>query len=277
MKKLFSILLTLLAWAAVVAYAVTSSRYTRQQREQTLCRRIEVRVEDSARMNFITPAMVRGWFDQEKREVFRQEIARVNTLDIESFIRRRGFVKEARVYTTLDGVLHIELTQRRPIARVCSANGYNFYITEDDYILPTQRHEVVYVPVITGTLYPPFGRDYVGSLQEAMGDDEKKVSKNYVFLTNLINFVKFLRADDFWNAMIVQIDVQGVERERRYDPFVCIVPRIGDQVVALGPLEDYPAKLARLMSFYRHGAPYEGWQQYRRIDVQYAGQVVCTR
>lgn len=277
MRKLFTILLGLLAWTAIFVYIAVSSRYCSDQKEKTLCRRIDVVVSDSARMNFITPAMVRAWFAQEKKEIFQQEIGQVNTLEIDAFIRRRGFVRDVRVYMTLDGVLHVELTQRRPIARVCSANGYNFYITDDDYILPTQRHEVVYVPVITGIVLPPFGRDFVGSLPREENGDEKKVSKNYVFFSNLINFVKFVREDDFWNSFIVQIDLQGGDKAASYDPQVRIVPRVGNQVVILGSLENYPEKLARLMSFYRNGLAYEGWDSYRYIDVQYAGQVVCTR
>ena len=266
----------LVAWAAIFVYIAVSSRYCSDQKRQTLCRRIDVVVQDSDRMQFITPAMVRAWFAREKKEIFQQEISQVNTLDIDAFIRRRGFVRDVRVYTTLDGVLHIELTQRCPIARVSSANGYNFYITEDDYILPTQRHEVVYVPVITGIIYPPFGRDYVGSWSETETGDEKKVSKNYVFFSNLINFVKFVREDDFWNSFIVQIDLQGEDEGASYDPQVRIVPRVGNQVIMLGSLDHYPEKLERLMRFYRKGMAYESWDRYRYIDVRYAGQVVCT-
>ncbi len=227
-------------------------------------------------MNFITPGMVRAWFAREKKEIFQQEITQVNPLEVDAFIRRRGFVRDVRVYTTLDGVLHIELTQRRPIARVSSVNGYNFYITEDNYILPTQRHEVVYVPVITGMVYPPFERDYVGTLPQTAHEGEKKVSKNYVFFSNLINFVKFVREDDFWNSFIVQIDLQGENDGSTYDPQVRIVPRVGNQVILLGSLENYPEKLERLMRFYRNGMAYESWDRYRYIDVRYAGQVVCT-
>lgn len=277
MKKISSMMWGLLAWTAIFSYIVVTSRYCSEQKEKTLCRRIEVVVQDSARMSFITPAMVRAWFAREKKEIFQQEISKVNTLEIDTFIRRRGFVRDVRVYTSLDGVLHIELTQRCPIARVSSANGYNFYITDDGYILPTQRHEVVYVPVITGMIHPPFARDYAGSLPLPVQGGEKKVSKNYVFFSNLINFVKFVREDDFWNAFIVQIDLQGGDEAGSGDPQVRIVPRVGDQVVLLGSLDNYPEKLDRLMRFYRNGMPYESWDRYRYIDVRYQGQVVCTR
>ena len=64
----------------------------------------------------------------------------------------------------MDGMLNIELTQRKPVLRVNSVNGYDFYVTDDNYILPTQRYYSVYVPVVTGMIVPPFGPDFVGSL-----------------------------------------------------------------------------------------------------------------
>ena len=86
-----------------------------------------------------------------------------------------------------------------------------------------------------------------------------------------------MREDDFWNAFIVQIDLQGGDEAGSGDPQVRIVPRVGDQVVLLGSLDNYPEKLDRLMRFYRNGMPYESWDRYRYIDVRYQGQVVCTR
>ena len=158
-----------------------------------------------------------------------------------------------------------------------SANGYNFYITEDDYILPTQRHEVVYVPVITGIIYPPFGRDYVGSWSETETGDEKKVSKNYVFFSNLINFCKIRERRRFLELVYRSDRSSG--RRRGGSPMTpkCVSCRVwGNQVIMLGSLDHYPEKLERLMRFYRKGMAYESWDRYRYIDVRYAGQVVCT-
>lgn len=274
MNRTLSILLGLLAWILLGVYLFFSVRYCSQQKEQTLCRRIQVTVLDSARANFITPAMVRGWFTAGMPELFQREIENVNTLEVEAFLRQRGFVKTVRAYTSLDGTLHVDLTQRRPIARVNSANGYAFYITDDEWILPLQRHESVYVPVVTGTVLPPFGRDFAGAFSECLSEEDKKVSKNYVFFSNLINFVRFLQRDDFWGGFIVQIDVRNASAQG-FQPDVRVVPRVGGQLVVLGSLDDYPDKLSRLASFYRNAMAYEGWSRYRIVDVQYAGQIVC--
>lgn len=225
MKRIFSITLGVLSWAVIVGYLIAASRYCHAQQEQTLCRGLRVKVLDSAERGFITPAMVKNWFAAEQKEFLREPVGKVNTLEVEAFVRRRGFVKTVRAYTSMDGMLNIELTQRKPVLRVNSVNGYDFYVTDDNYILPTQRYYSVYVPVVTGMIVPPFGPDFVGSLDDWSKKGEKKVSENYLFLANLINFVKFVESDGFWSAFWVQINVRDGGSEGRYDPQIELVPR----------------------------------------------------
>ncbi len=279
MKRGTSIVLGIVSWVAIIAYFVAASRYCRIEREKNLCRGLRVTVLDSAERGFITSGMVKNWFALEQQQFLREPIDRINTLDVEAFVRRRGFVKEVHAYTTMDGMLNIELTQRKPILRVNSINGYDFYVTDDNYILPTQRYYTVYVPVVTGMVRLPFAPDYVGSLDKwAGGEDqgEKKVSENYSFLANLINFVKFVEEDGFWNAFWVQINIRDSGQEGRYDPQVELVPRLGDQIVCMGSLDDYRGKLTKLMSFYRNGLDYTGWESCHYIDLRYRSQVVCS-
>lgn len=148
-------------------------------------------------------------------------------------------------------------------------------MTEDNYILPLQGYHTRYVPVVTGDVVLPFGKGFVGSLDKIMSDNEKKMSKNYLFLTKLINFVKFVSNDDFWGAQIVQINL--VAKGNEVDPYVEIVPRVGDQVIMLGDLEGYDTKLDKMMSFYRNAVEYEGWQKYSYINLEYENQIVCTQ
>ena len=277
MRRFWTIVLNVLSWAGIIAYFVFSSRYAAQKEQQTFCRDIRVAVLDSARMNFITSGMVKAWFATEGMQLTRQEISQINTRELEQFVTRRGYVKNARVYTSMDGVLNVELTQRRPLMRVSSVNGYNFYVTEDNYVLPLQRHFVEYVPVVTGIVEPPFPRDFVGSLDDFAAEEGKKVSKNYLFLVKLINFVKFVNSDRFWNSFVVQINVRGTESGTSGEPEVEIVPRIGNQIVLLGGLDGYETKLDKLMSFYKNGLAYEGWERYSYINLNYQGQVVCTK
>ena len=150
-------------------------------------------------------------------------------------------------------------------------------MTDDGYVLPQQRQFSSYVPIVTGRFELPFPRDYVGPLDSLAGSSEKKVGKNYLFLAKLINFVKFVGYDDFWNAFIVQIRVNGADPQTEDEPQVEIVPRAGDQVIALGGIDAYEQKLDKLMSFYRKAVLYEGWDRYRYVNLKYKDQIVCVK
>lgn len=77
----------------------------------------------------------------------------------------------------MDGRLNVELTQRRPVVRFNTQNGYNFYVTDDGYVLPQQRYFVVYVPVVTGYVPFPFKPDYVGRSTGSPEIPKKKCRK----------------------------------------------------------------------------------------------------
>ena len=96
-------------------------------------------------------------------------------------------------------------------------------------------------------------------------------------MAKLINFVKFVGYDDFWNAFIVQIRVNGADPQTEDEPQVEIVPRAGDQVIALGGIDAYEQKLDKLMSFYRKAVLYEGWDRYRYVNLKYKDQIVCVK
>ena len=56
-----------------------------------------------------------------------------------------------------------------------------------------------------------------------------------------------------------------------------LVPKVGNQKIKFGDIEDAVGKLRRLRIFYDEGMPYEGWQKYRTLDLRFEGQVVCER
>lgn len=233
MKRPLVITLNVLSWTAILVYLLLSSRYTRERKQQRPCREVRVVVLDSAERGFITPAMVRGWFASEKIPLVGRELSSINTLELERFVRRRGYVRSARVYASIDGVLTIEIAQRKPVMRFNTDDGYNFYVTDDGYVLPQQRQFSSYVPIVTGRFGAAVSPRLCRAARLAGRKQRKKVGKNYLFLAKLINFVKFVGYDDFWNAFIVQIRVNGADPQTEDEPQVEIVPRAGDQVIAL--------------------------------------------
>jgi len=56
-----------------------------------------------------------------------------------------------------------------------------------------------------------------------------------------------------------------------------MVPRIGSQIIVLGSTKGFQKKMARLKRLYESGFSKVGWNKYKKIDLTYDNQAVCTR
>lgn len=255
-------------WSALVVYLVVAASYCSHRNSGRVCSGLNIVVTDSAKLGFVTPETVRGILVSERMRITGVKLDSINLPDVEKVLTAQPYIKNVRVYTSMDDKLNIEVEQRNPVARIQSENGYRFYLTEDAYVFPLASSTFIDVPIITGVPQFPFGTDFAGMV--AMPDNqEKKSLENYRFLHNLINFVRFLKQDAFWKEQVVQINViSGNEVE--------LIPRVGKGVILLGSLDEYPEKLEKLYKFYQRGLAYEGWNKYAYINLKVKDQVICT-
>lgn len=284
MSRTAGIVLSTVVWCALFAYIVFAARMCSGEKERTMLNSVDIRVSDGGGEPLVTTETVRGWLKEDGYDLNNIELAKVNTDEIRASIAARGLVRKVKIYSDMNGVLHIEVGQRKPVARVNTQNGYNFYITDDGWVLQMKKLKAVYVPIVTGVLPLPFGRDFEGSIDGIDEEDRKKSPESYSYLLKLVNFVNAISDDPFWNSQIVQINVGmggasglGAAEENTWkEPEIELIPRIGKHIVVLGSLDDTRQKLDKLMLFYRKVLDYEGWDAYSRINLRYKGQVVCT-
>lgn len=284
MNEKLRIVLSTAVWCGLLAYIIFAVRLCSAEKENISLSGVEIEILDRDKHRMITESSVEAWL-RKGGYVFTDsaKILDFNTHEIASFIESHSFVRNARVYTDLNGKLHIEMTQRKPIMRFNTNNGYDFYISDDYYVMPVIKESATYLPIITGTLAMPFPTDFSGSLTKWITDNQKNSDQNYLYLLKLINFVKLISNSTFWDAQIVQVNVTGQSgsaaqsgSEKRWkEPIVELVPRIGRHIVILGSPDDAEVKLEKLMLFYRKALDYEGWDTYRTIDLRYKDQIVC--
>ena len=281
MKRLLIILSSLLVWVFIILYFVFASNLSAKRQRGAVIERVNIVIIDSLIQRVITPSMVLAWFSIDKYQLINREIATLNTIEVKEFVERRKFVKHASAYVDMSGSLNIEIEQRIPVARFNTENGYNFYITDDNYILPLQNHEVMYVPIITGNFAPPFSSKFIGKWTDQNDEIEKKTSENYKFFKKLINFVNVTRDDMFLSSLIVQFNVVGrgsldgnvVLKESEIE----LVPRVGNHIIRLGTLDNIEHKLDKLLLFYKRSASNDLWNTPTYINLEYKGQIVCRK
>lgn len=150
-------------WAFVLVYFVWAALLTRSAYSGTDIARTEIVIADStAERQLVTSGMIRQWLAQDNIATNGQPLNDVDLQGIERGLVKRGFVRQATAYATLDGVLHIEVFQRRPLLRLLT-DGYDCYVAADGFVFNTEAAaSPIYVPVVTGSFRPQFSPGYEG-------------------------------------------------------------------------------------------------------------------
>ncbi len=176
---------------------------------------------------------------------------------VESILEGQAFVADADAFVDDNLQLNIVVTQRVPLLRVIAENGQNYYLDLDGIRMPVSTTHTARVPVVSGNVV-------------LWQDDFMEHPEHQLY--QLVELARFLRQDDFLDALIEQVYVNTKGE-------LILAPKLGDQVIHLGhyDTEGTAARLRRLKIFYREGLPYEGWSKYKSFDLRYADQGVARK
>lgn len=234
------------ALLAIIAYLVVAITAFNAKPSDQACKDIDLVIKDSVNAGFITKAEVASMLKKQQVYPVGKKMKEVELDKLEEVLNKHPLIAEAECYKTPSGRVAVKVSQRIPILRVMNRNGENYYIDNKGGIIPPNTKCTAYLPVVTGTVEKSF----------AMRD--------------LYEFALFLQKNKFWNAQIEQIHVLP-ENE------IELVPRVGDHIVFLGKMNRYEEKLDRLKAFYQKGLNKVGWNKYRRINVEFDNQIICTK
>lgn len=185
-------------------------------------------------------------------EIKGKKIKEINLKKLEQLLRNNIWIRKAEMWFDNRNVLHIEVYEREPIARIFTVKGNTFYIDSTKRKIPLSEKRSAKVPVFTG--FP----------------DKTKSAKDSLLLDDVKNIATFIKKDPFWISQIAQIDITA---ERNFE----LSPVVGDHLIRLGNGEAIEKKFNRLMIFYKQVVAQKGFDSYSTVDVQYTGQVVGTR
>ena len=186
-------------------------------------------------------------------ELKGQKMKDINLKKLEQLLRDNVWIRKAEMWFDNRNVLHVEVYEREPIARIFTTANNSFYIDSTEMKMPLSDKMSARVPVFTN--FP-----------------DKKVysAKDSLLFTDVKNVSTYIKNDPFWMSQVAQIDIM-VDRNFELSPVV------GNHLIKLGNGKDIEKKFNRLMIFYKQVLAQKGFDAYSTIDVQYAGQVVGTR
>jgi cell division protein FtsQ len=186
-------------------------------------------------------------------EIKGKKIREIDLKKLEHLLRDNVWVRKAEMWFDNRNVLHVEVYEREPIARIFTTAGNSFYIDSTEKKLPLSDKLSARVPVFTGFI-------------------DKKIysAKDSFLLDDVKNIATYIKNDPFWMSQVAQVDITA---DKNFE----LSPVVGDHLIKLGNGKDLQKKFNRLMIFYKQVLAQKGFDSYTAIDVQYAGQVVGTR
>lgn len=173
--------------------------------------------------------------------------------ELESALEQNTWIGDAELYFDTKDLLHITVTGKEPVARIFTVTGDSYYIDSSGRSMPLSDKLSARVPVFTG-----FPGKKILSGKDSVLLDQVRVTANYI------------RNDPFWMAQVAQVDITT---DRQFE----MIPVVGDHVVKLGNGDQIDKKFRRLFVFYQQILSKTGFEKYKLIDVQYAGQVIASR
>ena len=186
-------------------------------------------------------------------EIKGKKMSEINLKRLEQLLRDNIWVRKAEMWFDNRNVLHVEVYEREPIARIFTTNGNTFYIDSTERKLPLSDKLSARVPVFTGFI-----------------DRKVYSAKDSLLLTDVRNVAAYIKSDPFWMSQVAQVNITA---ERNFE----LSPVVGNHLIKLGNGNDLDRKFNRLMIFYKQVLAQKGFDSYSSIDVQYSGQVVGTR
>lgn len=239
------VLLRFLFMVVLVAYLFVSFFILRSHAAEDKCRDLQVEVLDSAVQQYVSAADVYRYIEEYDLDPCGKPWSEVDTEKLERALMLNGVLSSVECYKRVGGTVCVEVTQRIPVMRVM-ANGSNYYVDTEGQRMAAVGQYRAHLPLVTGQV------------------------DSVLTYRDLLPLARYVYSHPFWNAQIEQIYVN--ERHE-----IELVPRVGNQTILLGSVQDYESKFDNLMLVYKKVFGQTGWSMYDTVSLKFKNQVVCTR
>ena len=238
MKKVLQIL----KWGILLSLMVVVLSFTNQKQNKQMVFLNQINIEVSED-EFMTEQIALKYIDKNDFDFDSVTLSNFYLNKLEIAFLQHSAIKNAQVYSNQEGVININLQQRKAVVRIKTDNT-DYYLDELGMKMPLSSEYTSRVLVVTG--------------------DVNESNHSSIF-----SFVERINKDKFWKSQITQAHFNNKE--------VIIITRVGGQKIHFGTLTDVNKKLGNLYQFYKQAMPIKGWQTYSEISLAYNNQIVCTK
>lgn len=245
-----------LLWVLGIATIGLSLAFTEIKQHDLKCKKITINVNKSDENYFINKQDISAIIQFGGDSLLNKYVNKINVKRLEKLIEANKYISNAEVFIDLNGELFVNVQQRKPLLRIFTADQHSFYLDEHGLKMPLSPNYSAKVLSANGNIEEIYGGIF---------DSVKNP-----LLNDLFELTKFIKANEFWDAQIEQIFI-----EENKD--ITLIPRVGNQKILFGSIENRDEKFEKLFLFYTKAMPKVGWDTYSIINLKFKNQIVATK
>lgn len=199
---------------------------------------------------FLENNSIEEWlFHEDNDSVLKTPIGDLDLKKIENRALLNPWIEKAEVYIDQKNVLHIDIEQKIPMARIFDRTGQSYYLDTQMQLLP----------LVLGKNYPTIVFTDVPLSQSEI--------KNKEMFSQILYLGEYINNHPFWSSQITQIQIN---KQNEFE----LIPLIGNQKIHFGDTSKMEEKFFNLQLFYKEVLNKIGWDNYEEIDLRFEGQIV---
>lgn len=195
--------------------------------------------------HFVTSSDVKDIVTNKSGNISGQDRTTVDLNALEKGVMQNKLIKEAEVYVTIDGVLKVEVNQKKAIGRVVG-EGESYYLDENGSRMPLSDNYTERVILVEGNIK-----------NEMQGE--------------LKRMLDVINGDVFLKQEITGISIQP-------DEVIYLKSRVNQFQILFGSFNEMERKLMNYKAFMQY-AMNENIEidSYKKINLKFTQQVVCSK
>lgn len=249
-------ILTMVFWTAMGSAVIVLLVSAVNTEKLETCKLVEFQYKDDSSHQMVTQDEIMDalWPQHSSARPEGQKISSFDLLQMEQKIEKNPWIKDADVFFDHHNVMHINVWQRIPVARLFTPEGASVFLDADYKTMPVKTSDVLELPVFTNFTI----------------DSKRQHAVDSAILDRIISLSAYIKSDEFWMAQVEAVNIQ-------YDGSFELTMQLGDETVSLGKRNDWDKMFPKLKLTYEKFARDQSWGKYDRIDLQYRDQVVCRK
>jgi cell division protein FtsQ len=247
----------MILWIAIACFLVFVFLNIQGKEDQLTVKEIEVKIEPKEELAFIDSltvlSIMKGADSSQNIMGSQQKSLKLDIM--EAALEAYPFIDQADISLDLSGRLIVKIIQRQPLLRIISNKGQSYYVAKNGYKMPL--HEGFAPRVIIAN----------GNIAETLADSAFLRSQ---ITRDLLKIADWCYNDEFWQAQIEQLYVDNYMD-------IILIPKVGNHTIVFGSADLIEKKFETLKTFYIKGLNAMGWEQYKKINLKYEGQIVAEK